>query len=535
MAKPPPKKRQRFEKTEPSQKSNGSHKSTRYSDIRKKVAGGDDKPKKPAQVFERVRQPDPTQKKKDDSKPNNPTQLKSLRGIVKEKGKARAELSALESRPSKAALKSKPAALIQAEEHPHKPTTFKIIAGSYEKLLYGLEGTFPASSEDDRERPKPTLKPIFIFPAHVGSVRSVSASPSNGKWLATGSSADEVVKVWNLRQRKEVGGLFQHTGSITHLTFPSPHHLLSCSEDGTIVLYRTKDWAVLRVFKGHKGKVNCVAVHPSGKLALSVGSDRTIRMWDFMRGKSAGSTKIYKEAELVRWSTTGTKFVVQTLATIDVFSTSMTLLCQITHTARIQDLRFVSVPGKSDGSELLLVAGEDKKVAIYKEDKPNTSADGYTIEEPEEKLAYKVIGHFIGHDSRVKAVATLPITLPSGDQTTYLSTIGSDGKIHLYDLLDPPLSSNDASEFPQVSPIATYDTKGSRLTSLTMADDAPPQTAGKRKRDDDNDDGGNEEEEGEWSDVSLDEEQVSEGENEDEEEEEEEDDDDGGWGGVGNE
>ncbi|KIO17670.1 hypothetical protein M407DRAFT_227773, partial [Tulasnella calospora MUT 4182] len=362
MVKPPPKKKQRFEKTDSSQKPNGKVK-TKF--FKAKKTPRDDKEKKPAQVFERVSQPDPSQKRRDDSRPSKPTQLKSLRGIVNEKGKARAELSALE--PPSAPSKTKPAALIQAEEHPHKPTTFKIIAGSYEKLLYGLEGSFPSSSTLDGARPKPTLVPIFIFPAHVGSVRSVAASPSNGKWLATGSSADEVVRVWNLRQKKEVGGLFQHTGSITHLTFPSPHHLLSCSEDGTIVLYRTKDWAVLREFKGHKGKVNCVAVHPSGKVALSVGSDRTIRMWDFMRGRSAGSTKIYKEAELVRWSTTGTKFVVQTLNTIDVFSTSMTLLCQITHTARIQDLRFVSRPGGSTDSEVLLVAGEDKKVAMYEE------------------------------------------------------------------------------------------------------------------------------------------------------------------------
>ncbi|KIO17672.1 hypothetical protein M407DRAFT_12255 [Tulasnella calospora MUT 4182] len=53
----------------------------------------DDKGTKPAQVFERAKQ----------------TQLKSLRGIVKEKGKVRAELSALEP---KAPSKTKPATLI---------------------------------------------------------------------------------------------------------------------------------------------------------------------------------------------------------------------------------------------------------------------------------------------------------------------------------------------------------------------------------------------------------------------------------------
>lgn len=105
----------------------------------------------------------------------------------------------------------------------------------------------------------------------------------------------------------------------------------------------------------------------------------------------------------MRWSTTGTKFVVQTLNTIDVFSTSMTLLCQITHTARIQDLRFVAQPGHSPGSEALLVAGEDKKVAVYEEGKPETTANGDNTEKVEsssQSITYKVVGHFVGHDSR---------------------------------------------------------------------------------------------------------------------------------------
>ena len=84
------------------------------------------------------------------------------------------------------------------------PSTFMIVAGSYEKLLYGLEGTFDSSSGS------PSLKPIFIFPAHLACVKAIAASPG-GKWLATGSE-DEFIKIWDLRRRKEVGSLSQHEG-----------------------------------------------------------------------------------------------------------------------------------------------------------------------------------------------------------------------------------------------------------------------------------------------------------------------------------
>lgn len=88
------------------------------------------------------------------------------------------------------------------------PISFKVIAGSYEKLLYGLEGTVSSDSADYSFN----FKPIFIFPAHVSCIKSVAVSPQGGKWLATGS-ADEIIKVWDLRRRKELGGLMQHQGT----------------------------------------------------------------------------------------------------------------------------------------------------------------------------------------------------------------------------------------------------------------------------------------------------------------------------------
>jgi protein MAK11 len=101
------------------------------------------------------------------------------------------------------------------------PSSFKIIAGSYERLLYGLEGTTSVSSTGTSEL-EWTLKPIFIFPAHVSCIKTVAASPQGGKWLATGSG-DEIIKVWDLRRRKEIGGLIQHEGFLHPILLPYVH------------------------------------------------------------------------------------------------------------------------------------------------------------------------------------------------------------------------------------------------------------------------------------------------------------------------
>jgi len=108
------------------------------------------------------------------------------------------------------------------------PSAFKLVTGSYEKLLYGLEGSITLG-ERDADRISVNLKPIFIFPAHVSCVKAVSGSPMGGKWLATGS-VDEIVKVWDLRRKKEVGGLMQHQGGFLTTLCVSPRQssFLSC-------------------------------------------------------------------------------------------------------------------------------------------------------------------------------------------------------------------------------------------------------------------------------------------------------------------
>ena len=114
-----------------------------------------------------------------------------------------------------------------------EPFRFKVIAGSYEKILYGLQVDVPASSPPSSQlstsssssgvRNEIKMKPIFIFPAHISCVKAVAASPLGGKWLATGGT-DETIKVWDLKRRKELGGLSQHQGWFLR---PASHFMIA--------------------------------------------------------------------------------------------------------------------------------------------------------------------------------------------------------------------------------------------------------------------------------------------------------------------
>jgi protein MAK11 len=48
----------------------------------------------------------------------------------------------------------------------------------------------------------------------------------------------------------------------------------------------------MATMKGHKGRVNGMCVHPSGKIAVSVGKDKALRLWNLMTGRKASVTKL---------------------------------------------------------------------------------------------------------------------------------------------------------------------------------------------------------------------------------------------------
>jgi len=99
-------------------------------------------------------------------------------------------------------------------------------------------------------------------------------------------------RIYDLKKRKDLGSLVQHNGAITALQFYSKNHLLSASEDGTICIWRTRDWECMAMMKGHKGPVNGLCVHPTGKIAISVGKDRALRLWNLMTGRKASANKL---------------------------------------------------------------------------------------------------------------------------------------------------------------------------------------------------------------------------------------------------
>ncbi|GAA6033748.1 hypothetical protein JCM8097_004411 [Rhodosporidiobolus ruineniae] len=435
------------------------------------------------------------------------------------------------------------------------PKRFVVSVGSYERLLYGLECTLSPSSSA-AEGYKLDLKPIFSFPAHLSSLRTVAAStlvsPATGserkvggKYLVSGGT-DEVIKVWDLRRRKEVGSLEgDTTGTLTCMRFvPARSMLLAASSDSTIALYRVRDWVLLRGLKGHKGRVNSVDAHPDGRVALSVGQDKMLRMWDLVAGKSVATMKLGVEGDVVRWNTTGTKFVVICNTQLTVYGLDMTVHQALSSPSRFHDAHFCHVPldtSDPDQREYLFVACEDGKTRVFDVTEPEPTFAAAMEDEEVEPPVLDAVAVLTGHSNRVKQLDFLEVALPvspspaassssaadspasSAPTTVILTSISSDGKINLYDLarLPRPSSSSTSKKGKaaaaeqdgpkEVEPSASFDTDKSRLTCLCVVGLA--ERAGKGGKGGEDEDEEEDEEESE-EDSEEEEEEESEGEEE---------------------
>ncbi|XP_074642593.1 p21-activated protein kinase-interacting protein 1-like [Tubulanus polymorphus] len=274
----------------------------------------------------------------------------------------------------------------------------EVVAGCYEELTLA----YKLFSENLNKEWK--LEPSFTDHSHTGCVKALAISPKGV--LATGSS-DETIKLFNVRKRVELGSLMHHDGTINCIDFYKNRFMFSGSCDGTIGVWNTSNWECLKTLRGHQGSVHSVAVHPSGKLALSIGADKTLRTWNLMTCRKAFIKKLKKAANQLLWSPDGEKYIVGIENSIDIFQTATT---EIEHTitcdSKIHRIVFC-------GTKHLLVALETGNVDVY------------DIETNERKLSVKA------HSCRVKCM----YTLESGEIGHVLFTVCSDGLLKAWGLI----------------------------------------------------------------------------------------------------
>ncbi|MEC4814558.1 MAG: AAA-like domain-containing protein [Scytonema sp. PMC 1069.18] len=105
---------------------------------------------------------------------------------------------------------------------------------------------------------------------HSDRVQNVSFSP-DGKILAS-ASADNTVKLWNVKDGILLRSLEGHTSDVWSISFsPNGEILASTGNDGTVRLWNVKDYTQIKIIKGYNKSLSSVNFSPNGK-TLAVGA-----------------------------------------------------------------------------------------------------------------------------------------------------------------------------------------------------------------------------------------------------------------------
>ena len=218
----------------------------------------------------------------------------------------------------------------------------RIAACSYEGSLFGwkvtVDDTKPTSEETEGEAGFASTMD-FGFNCSAGALKCVAIS-AHGKYLCCGGT-DERIRIFNMAENRSMGELGLHEGAITSLAFFDDSHLISGSEDSSLRIWRCHDWECLHVLHGHKAAITSVAIHPTGKIALSVSKDNTMKLWNLIQGRCSFTRRLKGPADKVHWHSSGLYYMLIVVNEVQVYrAADNECVATIKHKTRVNQAVF---------------------------------------------------------------------------------------------------------------------------------------------------------------------------------------------------
>ncbi|KAL3162923.1 hypothetical protein ABBQ32_009365 [Trebouxia sp. C0010 RCD-2024] len=225
-----------------------------------------------------------------------------------------------------------------------------LVAGCYERFIFTFE--LPKMSRKDQH-----LQKSFSYPGHQGAVKCIA---SGGTFIVSGG-ADDQLHIYDIQSQKDLGFVLNPgEGPISAVALyvpagaAAPTHLLSGGVDGTLAVWSAgRSWDCLKVMSGHRKEITSLAIHPSGKLALSTSRDSTLRMWDLIKGRCSYHHVLDSIADVVAFSPSGALYalVVGRQVTIHKIGQEAGLSGELPHSRRVMCMAWANDDTLLTGTE----------------------------------------------------------------------------------------------------------------------------------------------------------------------------------------
>lgn len=122
----------------------------------------------------------------------------------------------------------------------------------------------------------------------------------SSNYLFTGGK-DEFIRVYNLKKHSSEGGISGTKGTINKFA-ESEKYLLVSGSDGKMMIYGIKDRSLYHSIKCHTTNFSDFDVHSSGRMFVSAGADKKIKLWNMMDMKEVYHKNIQRQVEFVRFA-----------------------------------------------------------------------------------------------------------------------------------------------------------------------------------------------------------------------------------------
>ena len=98
-------------------------------------------------------------------------------------------------------------------------------------------------------------------------------------------TGDAYIYLWDFDKGQMLSRIEGHRGAVRSLKFTADNSLISCGNDGTIIIWNTDDYSQANILKGHTKPVSSILLTNDDSSIISGSWDGTIRIWDAISGE----------------------------------------------------------------------------------------------------------------------------------------------------------------------------------------------------------------------------------------------------------
>jgi WD40 repeat protein len=175
-------------------------------------------------------------------------------------------------------------------------------------------GGSPAASGIVEVRSWPDAKLVRRVADHADLVYRVAWAPDGSRWAT--ASADHTCRVHAADSGKLVVKYEGHSRPVLAVAFlPDGKAVVSAGVDQSLQVWAADTGKPVRTLDNHVGPINDLAVRPGTRadappVVVSVGDDRTVRVWQPAVGRLVRFTRLPSKPLAVAWSPAGDRLLV---------------------------------------------------------------------------------------------------------------------------------------------------------------------------------------------------------------------------------